>query len=149
MQPIARDAVIFCNSRTSRIDLLCFLAEYGQQPLATLFPLVCALPLAETFPSERLPAPCPSGGPLRLLMMSTLEERKNHLGLIKALVWLQVQGVKHWSLELIGWGAHEGIIEMLKLARSLALSIACHDGVSDKRLHDAYKAADVSVYTPC
>ena len=92
MQAIASDAVIFCNSRTTRIDLLCFLAEYGKQPLSALFPRVRALPLAQTFPAERLPTPLPKAGPLKLLMVSTLEERKNHLGLIKALVWLQAQG---------------------------------------------------------
>ena len=147
MQAIASDAVIFCNSRTTRIDLLCFLAEYGKQPLSALFPRVRALPLAQTFPAERLPTPLPKAGPLKLLMVSTLEERKNHLGLIKALVWLQAQGAQHWCLELIGWGANEGVVSMLRRARKLGLPVTWLGGVTDARLHAAYEAADICVYT--
>ena len=43
MRSIAGDAVIFCNSRSSRIDLLCFLAECGHQPLSDVFPRVHVL----------------------------------------------------------------------------------------------------------
>ena len=80
-------------------------------------------------------------------MVSTLEERKNHLGLIKALVWLHSQGVNHWCLELIGWGANEGVVSMLRRARKLGFSITWLGSVIDARLYAAYEAADVCVYT--
>ena len=146
MQAIAADARVFCNSRTSRLDLLCFLAEHGAHPLPQLLNRIIPLPLAETFPSERLPPPSEVTGPLQLLMVSTLERRKNHQGLIKALTWLHSQGVHHWHLELIGWGADASIIAMLRRARQLGLPLAWRGGVSDERLQAAYADADVCVY---
>ena len=146
MQAIAADARVFCNSRTSRLDLLCFLAEHGAHALPQLLNRIIPLPLAETFPSERLPPPSETTGPLQLLMVSTLERRKNHQGLIKALTWLHSQGVDHWHLELIGWGADPSIVAMLRRARQLGLPLAWRGGVSDERLQAAYANADVCVY---
>ena len=52
MQAIAADARVFCNARTSCLDLLCFLAEHGAHPLPQLLNRIIPLPLAEAFPSE-------------------------------------------------------------------------------------------------
>ena len=147
MAAIAMDARVFCNSRSSRIDLLCFLAEYGHQPVRQLATRIRPLPLAETFPTPR-PSP-PSierSGPLRLLTVSTLERRKNHHALIKALVWLYSFGVQHWQLELIGWGADHEIVAMLRRARKVGLPLVWFGGVSDEQLHTAYAEADLCVY---
>jgi glycosyltransferase involved in cell wall biosynthesis len=146
MKAIAADARVFCNSRTSRLDLLCFLAEHSAHALPQLISRIIPLPLAETFPAERLPPPGEATSPLQLLMVSTLERRKNHLGLIKALTWLHSQGLHHWHLELIGWGADKSIIAMLQRARQLGLSLAWKGGVSDEQLQAAYSNADVCLY---
>ena len=52
MKTIAADARVFCNSRNSRLDLLCSPAEHGAHPLLQLPNRIIPLPLAETFPSE-------------------------------------------------------------------------------------------------
>ena len=146
MKAIAADARVFCNSRTSRVDLRCVLAVHSVHSLPQLLNRIIPLPLAETFPSERLPPPSEATGPLHLLMVSTLELRKNHQGLIKALTWLHSQGVRHWHLELIGWGADASIIAMLRRARQLELPLAWRGGVSDERLQAAYADAHLCVY---
>lgn len=146
MTAIAADARVFCNSLTSRLDLLCFLAEHGRQPLSDLVGRIRPLPLAESFPAPRLPPPLQGDAPLQLLMVSTLETRKNHLGLIKALIWLHSQGLQHWRLELIGWGANEAIVAMLHRAIRLGLPLVWLGGVSDERLLTAYAAAEICLY---
>ena len=147
MNAMALDAHVFCNSRTSRVDLICFLAEYGNHSLKGLTSRISPLPLAENFPAPRLAAPSNKvSDPLCFLMVSTLEQRKNHLGLIKALAWLHSQGVQNWQLELIGWAADPAIIDMLKRARILGLPVKWFGGVSDERLRDAYANADICLY---
>lgn len=146
MHAIAEDARVFCNSRTSRLDLLCFWAEYGTEPVASRYHKVRALPLAETFPAPRLPPPLPSEAPLQVLMVSTLEARKNHRGLIKALIWMHSQGLHHWQLELIGWGAHGAVVHQLRRAQECGIPLIWRGGVDDAELLAAYARADICVY---
>mgnify|MGYP006276484161 CR=1 FL=1 len=149
MAALADAALVFCNSYTTRQHLLEFLAE--QQPAGApqaLAQRIRPLPLAEAFGTERAPAPPArrAGERLNLLCVSTLEPRKNHRGLLKALAWLHARGLQHWQLQLVGWGAEGWVVEMVQRARAMGLPVAWHGRANDDTLTRLYGLADLCVY---
>lgn len=149
MTALASYERVFCNSYTTRQHLLEFLAEQGlaNDPQA-LTQRIRPLPLAEAFGSERAPAPSPrrASERLTLLCVSTLEPRKNHSGLLKALAWLHAGGLRHWQLQLVGWGADGWVVEIMQRARALGLPVAWHGRADDDTLERLYGQADLCVY---
>ncbi len=138
--------LVVCNSHSSRHDLLQFLRSERSTFDPLLQQRILVLPLAEDFGRSRLPAPVAGAASLRMLTVSTLEPRKNHAGLVKALLWLWCQGLRHWQLELVGWCASPEISELIDRARSLGLPIIQRGFLSDEELLACYGDADFCVY---
>lgn len=136
---------VFCNSHTTREHLLSFLRE---QRIPMRPERILALPLAEDFGTARPAAPPArkTTEQIQLLCVSTLEPRKNHRGLFKALAWLHSQGLKNWQLQLVGWGADGQVVQQLERARVRGLPIHWHGRADDTALEALYQHSDLTVY---
>jgi len=136
---------VFCNSHTTREHLLSFL---GEQRIPMKPERILALPLAEDLGTARPTAPPArqAGEQLQLLCVSTLEPRKNHQRLFKALAWLHSQGLTHWQLQLVGWGADGQVMQQLERALSRGLPILWHGRADDTALEGLYQHSDLTVY---
>lgn len=97
------------------------------------------------------PNPPVSGGPTgraRLLCVSTIEGRKNHLALLEACEALWRDGLS-FELQLIGMGradtAGRALAKMAEL-KSDGRPVFHHDTANDAELHAAYAQASFTVY---
>ena len=106
-----------------------------------------ALSLAEEWPGQprRLPKVRPSG-PLRLLCVGSLESRKNHRTLLKALAWLAAHGRLGLEVQIVGWAQEPAVLAQLQRAQALGLPLAWDGEASDSQLLAYYANCDVSVY---
>lgn len=109
-------------------------------------PPVAALPLAIT-PNHPVPDE-PHAGPPRVLCVSTIEGRKNHLALLEACATLWAEGAE-FELQLIGMGradtAGRALAKMTELRRA-GRPLHHHDTADDAELHAAYAQAAFTVY---
>ena len=145
MTGLAQADRVFCNSHTSHQHLLEFLEQQGVTIKADrILPLL----LAEAFGTRRPEPPTPKrpGESLNLLCVSTLEPRKNHRGLLKALAWLHSQGLRHWQLQLVGWAADPGVVAQLQRAQACGLPIQWHGRADDTLLAKLYAESDLTIY---
>lgn len=109
-------------------------------------PPVMAIPLAispnHPVNDDRRP------GPPRVLCVSTIEGRKNHLALLEACEMLWAEGVK-FELQLVGMGradtAGRALARMAELRRA-GRPLLHHDTADDEELHAAYAQAAFTVY---
>lgn len=109
-------------------------------------PPVQAIPLGLE-PVERQPAPAAGTMP-RVLCVSTIEGRKNHLALLEAAESLWRAGVV-FELELIGMPrADTGAAALARLRelQTAGRSLIYHGVVGDSALHAAYARASFTVY---
>lgn len=87
-------------------------------------------------------------GPPRVLCVSTIEGRKNHLALLEASELLWAEGVK-FELQLVGMGradtAGRALAKMAELRRA-GRPLLHHDTADDAELHAAYAQAAFTVY---
>ena len=148
MAALASYGRVFCNSHTTRRHLLDFLAAQGLASSPERKARILALPLAEEFGAERgaPPGHQPAGAVLELLCVSTLEPRKNHRGLLKALAWLHSQGLQHWRLQLVGWAADGWVVELVQRAQRIGLPIEWHGRADDASLEQLYHRCDLTLY---
>ena len=135
---------VLANSLTTAEHLRSFLA-LEQLP----FRHVQALPLAQAFPSPRLtssPEPHQLGSPLRLLCVGSLEARKNHRTLLKALAWLEAYAMGSVTLRIVGWANEPAIAGMVKRAVRSGLPVEWIDDADDQRLDQLYAWSQFTVY---
>ena len=82
-----------------------------------------------------------------LLCVGSLELRKNHLALFKALLWLQAHHCQHHlRLVLVGWAKDPVVLEQIERARMAGLTIHWHSAADDEALVEFYEESDFTVY---
>lgn len=148
MAGLASFELVLANSQATARDLRQFLLQRGHGP-AELQELVQALPLATEFPGSPRAVPVarrPAGDQLRLLTVSSLEPRKNHLGLLKAIVFLVAQGAFPAELVLVGWANDPRVVALVQRALQLGLPLRWEAEVDDVRLGELYRWCDFTVY---
>ena len=148
MRGLGQAELVLCNSHTSRQHLLKFMAQEKGARAAELERRIVPLVLAEQFGGCR-PAPPPerpAAEPLQILCVSTLEPRKNHRNLLKALAWLHSEGLRHWQLHLVGWAADQAIASCVERATSSGLPVEWHQHTDDAELEALYQRCDFTVY---
>ncbi|MBX3736424.1 MAG: glycosyltransferase family 4 protein [Candidatus Didemnitutus sp.] len=110
-------------------------------------PPVCAIPNGvDPVPASALGAA--RDGPPRVLCVSTIEGRKNHLALLEAAETLWREG-RDFELELIGLARADTAAPALARIAALRESgrkIVHHGPVSDEKLHAAYARCAFTVY---
>ena len=122
-------------SEASRRDLVAYWSTRGVQDP----PPVAAIPPA-TDPLASLPRPWSGdGGPPLVLMVATLEPRKNQRTVLEACEMLWRQGVS-FALRLIGRrrGAGDGTVARIDALRARGRPVEWLGHVSDRVLDDAY-----------
>ena len=144
MRCLASADRVLANSHTTADHLRSFLNR-EQLPFA----LVQGLPLAQACPSTQgvrhtdLHQPEP---PLRLLCVGSLESRKNHRTLLKALAWLLAFNEESVDLRIVGWANDPAIAALVKRSISLGLPVAWIQDAEDERLNQLYAWAQFTVY---
>jgi len=148
MAGLASFELVLANSEASARVLGRFLLERGHSP-TKLQQLVRALPLATEFPGSPRGIPVaqrPEGDQLRLLTVSSLEPRKNHLGLLKAMAALGAQGAFPAELVLVGWANDPRVVALVQRVLQLGLPLRWEADVDDDRLGELYRWCDFTVY---
>ena len=143
MDGLARFDLVLANSQTTAIHLRQHWRKQGLNSRARLR----ALPLATELPAQaRLPAP--HGGESLVLCVGSLEPRKNHQGLLKALAYLVAEGrwPSSYILVIVGWANDGRVVELVQRARALELPLRWEQEVDDLRLRQLYAEAAFSVY---
>ncbi|TCD58112.1 hypothetical protein CWE16_02085 [Synechococcus sp. BS55D] len=148
MSGLAECNLVLATSRAVADDLRRFWQSKAITPRGHLV----VLPLAAEIPgvSRCWPAqgPPPQGAlkPLKLLQVGSLEPRKNHKGLLRALAWLESQMPGALELELVGWANNPKVAAMVQRAIALGLPVHWHQCADDAALQQLYAGADLSVY---
>ena len=143
MAGLARFPLVLANSRTTASHLREFWIE---QRIATSTQLK-VVRLAEEFPQTLRMAAADPQAPL-MLCVGSLEPRKNHRGLLKALAVLVAQ--QRWpaglTLVLIGWPNDAGVVAMVQRALALGLPFRWESDADDQRLLELYLQARCCVF---
>ena len=157
MEGLALFERVFANSHTTADHLSRFLRARGHAE-DRVQTLVTALPLATEFPGQSRGAPPPSRcqalwmapgqlrRPLRLLCVGSLEPRKNHAALFKAVADLVHRRRWQSELVLVGWANDRRVVAQLQRARELGLPIRWEAQADDQRLQSLYRWCDATVY---
>lgn len=143
MAGLAGFELVLANSASSAEQLASFWSQSGIQPRARL----TAVPLATELPGEaRLPAPSPQAD--LVLCVSSLEPRKNHCCLLKALAWLVAIGQwpRRVNLVLVGWANDARVVKMVERALTLNLPMRWEQDIDDARLTLLYQRARCCVF---
>jgi glycosyltransferase involved in cell wall biosynthesis len=142
MAGLALAHVVLANSHTSAAQLRAFLNEQGL-PSGH----VQALPLAAQYSGvPRCVESKPSGSSgNRLLAVGSLEPRKNHGALLKAVAWLAAQGRFNAQLVLVGWPNDPRVVALVQRALALGLPLRWEAEADDARLLALYQWCDATV----
>ena len=144
MRGLASADRVLANSHTTADHLRSFL---NREELPSAH--VHGLPLAQACPGiqrvRRLDCH-QTGSPLRLLCVGSLEARKNHRTLLKALAWLLAFKERSVDLRIVGWANDPAIAALVERAISLGLSVAWIHDADDDRLNQLYAWAQFTVY---
>ena len=136
--------VVFCNSQQSFNELQAF----WESQQCSSNTVLRHLPLADRLGQRRSrpPKAKTSAEQFEMLCISTLEPRKNHRGLLKALSWLHSQDLRNWQLTLVGWPASPGIHALIQRCIQVGLPVQWLNSVSDEELVSLYQACDFTVF---
>jgi len=145
MLGLANYNVILATSSFTRIALEKFWVENGLLAIKTK---LSALTLAAEIPAvpRKYSQPINSSEPLRLLFVGSLEPRKNHASLFKAMAWLQAHSELFFELVLVGWQNDVEVLAKLKRAQLIGLPIVYEGEVSDQYLVELYANSNFSIY---
>jgi len=142
MAGLALAHVVLANSHTSAAQLRALLSEQGL-PAGH----VQALPLAAQYPGvpRCVEAKPSSSSGNRLLAVGSLEPRKNHGALLKAVAWLAAQGRFEAQLVLVGWPNDPRVVALVQRALALGLPLRWEAEADDARLLALYRWCDATV----
>uniref|UniRef100_UPI004048AF65 glycosyltransferase n=1 Tax=Cyanobium sp. TaxID=2164130 RepID=UPI004048AF65 len=144
MAGLAQADLVLANSGTTAGHLRAFLQQRGLPR-----DHVQALPLALEFSGVPRGAPRLKGQrearAQRLLCVGSLERRKNHAGLLKAVAWLAAQQRFGAELVLVGWPNDPAIVALVRRALALGLPLRWEDSADDERLAELYRWCDATV----
>ena len=143
MAGLARFPLVLANSRTTASHLREF---WEEQRIASSIQLK-VVRLAEEFPQTLRMAAADPQAPL-MLCVGSLEPRKNHRGLLKALAELVAE--QRWpaglTLVLVGWPNDAGVVAMVQRALALGLPLRWESDADDQRLLELYRQARCCVF---
>ncbi len=143
MTDLARFQLVLANSQTTASHLNQFWQEQGIISGTELK----VVRLAEEFPAaERLPPP--SSSEKLMLCVGSLEPRKNHRGLLKALAALVADQLWpiDYTLVLVGWPNDAHVVAMVERAVQLGLPLRWEHQADDQRLLELYRQARCCVF---
>jgi glycosyltransferase involved in cell wall biosynthesis len=137
---------VTCISRASEADLLEYWEASGINPKARTSTI--PLGMRRVLMPDGAPGPAsPTGEPV-VLMVGTLEARKNHLALLQACEGLWEKGLV-FKLKLAGMLNRETgtpAANLVESLRSKGRPVSWEGAVSNERLADLYREADVFAY---
>jgi len=142
LEALGRFGAVFPISFESRGDLLAYWNKAGCAPAPAEVEY-----LPGEFRSEREFTE-PDFSARKILVVSTLERRKNHSGFLEACELLWAEGMK-FEVELIGRAAKEGGSEVVSRIEELQKSdrpLAWHRHVDDSEVEAAYQKCSFTVY---
>lgn len=148
---------VLANSQTTAQHLCSFLRarKVDRQRIEHL---VAALPLATELPCGSRPSLEDGAAaanrwlrecgrrPMRLLCVGSLEPRKNHVALLKAMAALRQRGRLRVELVVVGWANDAAVVRQLQRAVDLGLPLRWESRVDDQRLQLLYQWCDATVY---
>ena len=125
----------------------CHLSHYWQNEQLIPRASLRALPLATELPAQ-LRCSSPSGAESLVLCVGSLELRKNHQGLLKALASLVADGCWPNSLTLVivGWPNDSQVVQLVERASTLGLPLRWERQADDLRLRQLYEGSIFCVY---
>lgn len=139
---------ILCDSHHTRMDLVVWLASRGiQAPATTIFPLGCELQTQENVIYDKAIEPLLSIP--YILLVSTIEKRKNHVVICQAYTRLIDQGVVNLpQLVFVGGVGHGGqeLIEDIRSDVRICNKVTILSGMNDDDLGILYKNCLFTVY---
>jgi glycosyltransferase involved in cell wall biosynthesis len=143
VRALAEMDTVICISREVEDDLRRYWQEFGCTPKPT-----CVLPWPVPFDEAR-PATESNFGARRLVYVSRLKLRKNHLVLLEACETLWRRG-ETFSLDLIGiadaWSDTRRILGRLRALERQGRPVRWLRHISDAELADAYRACAFTVF---
>jgi len=145
MLGLANYNMVLATSSSTRIALEKFWYQNGLFSVKTK---LIVLALAAEIPAvpRKYSQPINLSDPLRLLFVGSLEPRKNHAALFKAMAWLQAHSQLFFDLVLVGWQNDVEILAKLERAQVIGLPIVYEGVVSDQYLVELYANSNLSIY---
>ena len=145
MLGLAHYNMVLATSRSTRTTLEKFWGQYGLLSVKTK---LTALTLAAEIPAvpRKYSQPINLSDPLRLLFVGSLETRKNHAALFKAMAWLQAHSELFFNVVLVGWPNNIEVLAKLERAQAIGLPIVYEGVVSDEYLVELYANCNLSIY---
>ena len=144
MAGLANADLVLANSHATAQHLIAFLHQQ-RLPHAQ----VQALPLAEQFRGVQRLRPTMGAGtvhaPQRLLCVGSLEPRKNHRNLLKAVAWLWAQASFPAELVLVGWPNDPRVVSLVERVLQLDGPVRWEPDADDARLAELYHWCDATV----
>jgi glycosyltransferase involved in cell wall biosynthesis len=147
LQKLADFDHVACISRSSEADLQSYWKEIGISPKARTSTITLGL-RGHFHPAKARNRQWEAGHEPEVLMVGTLEARKNHLALLEACELLWGQGIK-FQLKLAGMLNKETGAPAAHLIETLAAAgrpVSWEGAVSNDRLLELYKNTDIFAY---
>lgn len=144
-----RELLLFDGVAANSQDSADTLRDYWRWLGVAATPALAAIPLGlDPLPGAPAAEAAPAGPTPRLLCVSTIEGRKNHLALLEACEMLWDQGLA-FELELVGLPRPDTAGAALARIRALQQAgrpLVCHGAVAEAGLHAAYRRCTFTVY---